>query len=76
VLKSFLDDDEAEQVHRKCGNPEHWWRCMALAQHTSCGPACHWLWSLVDAVQVLKVNVTYLYPTAGRLYFLVDKEVT
>jgi len=33
------------------GNPEHWWRCMALAQHTStsCDPACQWLWSQVDA---------------------------
>jgi len=33
------------------GTGEHWWRCMALAQHTStsCDPACHWLWSLVDA---------------------------
>jgi len=49
VAKSFLDDDEEEQAHRKCSNPEHWWRFMALAQHntpaviqpvTGCG---HWL---------------------------------
>lgn len=53
------------------GSPVHWWMCMIMAQHTSNNydPACHWFWLLVDAEQVLEVNVIALCVTAGRLHF-------